>query len=402
MKERNKYDIILFLLIILTGFGTIGGAFTPVRIMTILCLPLLLSKWKCSNYIKPFLLFFLFFYAYCLVSLLWTPDTTQGLKELVYYPIQFLYFFEILVFSRYAIRPLKSLSWGWTMMIFFCSFIAIWEITTDNHLSMAMQEVGATSNVGDMIVQQMTASVTFHNPNAYVTILCYSFPWIVYLSLLKDNSSVQKAILYFTIIMSVIVIMFNMSRGGFLSFIIMGLIYLLLSPKTLGKTVLFILMGCIIAYILINYGSQVFAIMEARVSGGGLTHDDARSSIWSVCLQLLVSSMFLGVGVGGLTTALGGANTNIVASPHSLFFEMLTQYGVLFTLIFILFMLKEFSTSWRIKDSNRRLVLLMSLIAMPVYTIIDSSYMLGIFNLIATIYVFNHIETINKSVCFEK
>jgi O-antigen ligase len=333
------------------------------------------------------------------MSMVWTPDTAQGLKELVYYPIHFLLFGEIIVFSKYAKKTLRSLAWGWTLMIFFCSFVAIWEITTDSHLAMANEEGGELASIDNVIVQHMTASVTFHNRNAYVTMLCYSFPWIVFLTFLRKKSFLQNIIVYFSIVMSIVVIMFNMSRGGLLAFVIMGILFLLMSPKSLGKTVTFVFLGGILAYIFINYGSQVFLIMQARLTDGGLTHDDARSAIWIVCLQILANYGFIGVGVGGITAALQASSKNIVASPHSLFFEVLVQYGVVFTIILCVFFFRLFRDSWKLKDVSRRVVLLMSLVSMPVYTIINSGYLLSeyLFALVGTIYVFIYIDNIKNS-----
>lgn len=396
MKDWNKYDKILFILVLFLGFGNIGGALAPTRILAIIFLPQLIVKWKSSRFIKSFFSFFVVFYGFCLISIVWTPDPEQGIKELVYYPIHFIYFFEIIVFSKYANNPLKSLSWGWTMMIFFCSFIAIWELTTDQHLSFANEEGGETSSVGDMIVQHFNAIVTFHNRNSYVTVLCFSFPWIVYLTMFEKKKLLRSIILIFSIIMTIVVIMFNMSRGGLLAFIIMGAVYFLLSPKSVGKTLMYVLIGGVIVYILINYGSQVLALMEARTSDGGLTHDDARSAIWIVCMHLLVNSLFIGIGVGGITAALHNASNNIVASPHSLFFEFLVQYGVLFTIVLVFFFLILFKDAWKLKERKRRTTLLMSIIAMPIYTIINSGYLLdtSLFALIGTIYVFIYAEKI--------
>ncbi len=396
MRDWNKYDKILFFLVLFLGFGNIGGALAPTRILAIVFLPQLIAKWKTCGFIRPLFSFFVIFYAFCLVSIVWTPDPGQGIKELVYYPIHFIYFFEIIVFSKYANNPLKSLSWGWAMMIFICSFIAIWELTTDQHLSFANEEGGELSNLGDTIVHHFNAIVTFHNRNSYVTILCFSFPWIVYLTMFENKKLIHIFILIFSIIMTIVVIMFNMSRGGLLAFIIMGAVYFLLSPKSVGKTIMYIFIGGVIGYILINYGSQVFAIMEARASGGGLTHDDARSAIWIVCMHLLVNSFFIGIGVGGITAALHAASNNIIASPHSLFFEFLVQYGVIFTIVILLFLFGLFKDTWKLSERNRRTVLLMSIITMPIYTIINSGYLLdtSLFALMGTIYVFIYIEKI--------
>lgn len=397
MSEKyiwNKYDKYLFVLILFIMFGNIGGALTPSRPLALLLAPAMIKKWKDCKYVQHFFTFFVLFYLFCLFSILWTPDRTQGFKELVYYPIHILYFFELLVFAKYANHPLKSLAWGWTMVIFLCSFVALWELLTDNHLSMAVQEEDEVANIGGEIVSRFTASVTFGNPNAYVTILCYSFPWIVYMTQISTKKMYQKAIITFAFIMSIVVILVNVSRGGLLSFLIMAVVYVLLSSKTFWKSIGLIVLSAVGIYVLIEYGSDILAIIRMRAMGSEISSDDARISIWTVCINLLVNSFFIGTGVGSITAALQNASTNIVASPHSLFFEVLVQYGVVFTLILVVFILKLLIKSWHVKDKTKRMVLMMALIAMPVYTIINSGYLLGVdlFALIGTIYLFLNID----------
>lgn len=323
---------------------------------------------------------------------------------MIYHPIHFLFFFEVLAFAKFANNPLRSVSWGWAIAIFLCSFVAIWELTTDRHLSMAQQEGNEMKNVGDAIVQHMTASVTFHNPNSYVTRLCYAFPWIVYLMLTNEKGIIKKAVLLFTILTTLVVILFNMSRGGLLSFGVMGLVFFFLSPKSIGKTFISVIICVVFGYIIVNYGQDALSIMEARASGGGLTHDDARLGIWKTSLNILADYLFVGAGVGSITAALQGGNTNIVASPHSLFFEILVQYGVVFTFAVVCFLVKLYIGALKVKERNRKTVLLMSLFAMPAYTIIDSVYLLGVdfFALIGTIYIFIHIDSIQKDIICKK
>lgn len=401
MKEVNKFDYILAIMVALIMFGVIGGALVPARLFAILLIPLLLKKWKDCRYIKLFVVFFVVFYAFCLLSMIWTPDIIQGSKELVYYPIHIIYFLEILVFSKYAKNPTKSLSWGWTMTVFFCSFIALWELSTDNHLSIAKQESDELANIGEgILVQHLTASATFYNPNSYITHLCYCFPWIVYLVLIGEKGFVKRCVLFFSILMSVVVIFFNMSRGGLLAFGIMGLAYMLFSPKSVRKLFVAGIIIFFVIYVVVHFGQDALLILQARASDGGLTHDEARFSIWKVALNVLSDYWYVGVGIGGITAALSSASKAIVASPHSLFFEVLVQYGIIFTAIFLIFMLKVFKNAWRLKECDRKTALMMSLFAMPAYTIIDSSYLLGVnfFALIGTIYVFIHIDSIKTGI----
>ena len=72
------------------------------------------------------------------------------------------------------------------------------------------------------------------------------------------------------------------------------------------------------------------------------------------------------------------------------------QYGVVFFVIFVLWLVKVFVKSWNLGEINRRAVLFMSLFAMPVYTIIGGTYLLSphLFALMGSIYVFANEEKI--------
>ena len=382
----NRYDVLLVLLITSLAGGLYGGAFVAARFLAILFFPILIARMSRCGYIKSFISFFIIFYAYCLVSMLWTPDRVQGAKELVYWIVHFVYLCEILVFAGYANKPLKSISWGWTLMIFLCSVVAGWELLTNGHLPMAV----------DMPDTQKMAAVTFGNRNSYITALCFSLPWIAYLLFrMTENSFIEKSILYFAVLMSIMVLVFNSSRGGLLSFCVMAgvgvIVYRHSFMKNGFKTLValcFVVAGCA----LLKYSSLLsVASMSAR---GGLLHDTARISIWATCLQLLYESAFLGVGVGGMIASLQAyyliSGNEGVASAHNMFVEILMQYGVVWFVLAVLWLIVLFVKSWNLGERDRRAVLLMSLFAMPVYTIIDSGYLLSpqLFALMGSIYVF--------------
>lgn len=396
----NRYDVLLVLLIVSLVGGLYGGALVAARILAILFFPILIARMSRCGYIKSFLSFFIIFYAYCLVSMLWTPDRIQGGKELVYWIVHFVYLCEILVFAGYANRPLRSISWGWTIMMFGCFIVAGWELVTNKHLAVAV----------DMPLDLRMASVTFGNRNTFITLLCFSFSWIAYLFFkLKEFNIVEKFILYFVVLMSILVLFFNASRGGVLSFMIMLLVCLVVYRREFvmnGRKSMLILCGFVITtYLVGHYSLGAYPSISDMGTRGGILHDAARMSIWRACLQMLYGSSFVGVGVGGMTASLQSYNhifkDSVVASAHSLFMEILLQYGVIFFTITVLCVLLAFLKTVRVKNIERRAVLLMSLSSMPVYTIIDSVYLLSpqLFALIGSIYLFANEEKLHLISC---
>ena len=245
---------------------------------------------KCG-YIKSFIFFIIIFYAYCLVSMLWTPDRVQGAKELVYWLVHFVYLCEILVFAGYANKPLKSISWGWTLMIFLCSVVAGWELLTGEHLYMD----------ADVHVWQTVATSTFGNRNTYVSVVCSSLPWIAYLMFKSFESGfIEKIILCFVVLMSVVVLIFNGSRGGFISTCIMvfvgSIVYGHVFIRRGFKSLVVMFFFGVVFYVLFNHVLAFFVAADAR---GGLLHDRDRMSIWGACLQILYSYWLVGCGIGG-------------------------------------------------------------------------------------------------------
>jgi len=393
---NNKYDKFLFLLIAVLCTGTVGGVFQLSRVVTIFLLPALLPKYYGAyRLVRPLVIFFIIFYLFCCISILWTPDKSEGFKELLYFPLHFLYLIEIIFFSYYAKNPTKSISMGWVSAVALCSIVAFWELTTGQHLSMTTTLMDyANTEFG--IIDRFTAAVTFGNYNSYVTFLCYSLPWVLF-QMTQSNTIKTKAVVIFALVMSAVAILFNASRGGLLTFIIIGIIWFLRSPKMpIQKTIIFTIIIFGGYFLLINYGSDLLLMIEARTGDGNLTDNNSRTAIWRVALDCLFNTLGVGTGVGSVAAALGQGDTSIIASTHSLFFEFLMQYGIFFTLVVLLFLLRMFMNVRRIQDMNRKLVLYMSFLSMPIYTIIDSGYLLSpsLYALIGTLYVFVYLDKI--------
>ena len=395
----NRYDMFVVLLTTCLCFGNVGGALQVDRILAILLAPAMLSVYsKAHNlYLNKLLKGLLFIYLYIFITLFWTSDSSEGLKEIVYFPVHFILMLEIIVFCRKAKNPLNSLSFGWLNMALFCSLVAIWEITTGNHLNVAREEA-SSYNTGMAIVQHLTASVTFSNYNSYVTILCYSFPWIFY-NLIGERKRLLVKVLSFSVLMiSTVIIIINASRGGVLAIISMVITYALVSKKARSNSIVIITLIAVVAYALLQYKDTLFAVLTARASEGGMFTDDARTIIWSNALKTFRSSMGFGVGVGGLDASMAQFSKGGINVTHNMFLEVLVQYGVIVFFAVLLFLWRLFKRTLRI-DDQRKVVLLMSFVSMPAYFIIDSTYLLTchFYVLIATLIVFANYELLRRN-----
>lgn len=388
-ENFNKYDLMVILLIFSFGFGNLGGAIQVSRVLAILFAPIMINVKMRKNYVhKNIIVLFVVFYLFCIFSLIWTPDLDQAIKELVYYPVHFLIFLEIVVFSFKANKGCESISIGWMSAVFFCSIIAYWEITTGNHLQIANEQGGAR-HFESGVFEQLTASVTFGNYNSYVTFLCFSFPWLYYL-VMSGKSFLRRIVPLVAIVLAILVILFDASRGGILTFLVMTLIFVIKSSRSFTKYAVVIFFTFSIIYVLINYGGDTVQIIQARAGDGASLEATGRQQIWKDAFQAFLNSFFIGTGLGSITKAMEAVNPNGVASPHNMFLEFLTQFGLFFFIPLLLFLLRLLILTLKKVDSPIKIALLMALIALPLYAIIDSVYLLSahLYGLLGTIYYF--------------
>ena len=391
-EKRNIYDTLLVLLIFLLGFGNIGGALRLSRIAAIVLLPVLVYQYGKCKYIKGIMWGLIAFYAFCLISLVWTPDQEEGRVELAYYLVHFAYFLEIVVFARYSNNALKSISLGWLLAVAFCCGIAYWEITTGNHLSVAKDQKG-TYNTGTEILNFMRSNATFFNSNSFVTFLCYGLPWLVFGMRLKSGFF-MKAFYLVALGASIVIALMNGSRGGLVSILIMGLIYVSMSFRSISKGVYYVLLLIPIASVIYYfYTNSMFAVLSARASLDGNLDDESRYTIWSNALKAFGDTYGFGTGIGGMSDAMEIYARGGVTITHNIFLEIMLQFGIVFVCVFVCFLWQQLKKALRV-EQDRKMVLLMALVAFPVYGIINSGYLLDVqlYGLLATIFVFANYE----------
>ena len=396
-ENGNIYDKFLILLIFLLGFGGIGGALRLSRIAAIAFLPLLAAKYERCLYAKRASWIFLLFYFYCLISIIWTPDKDEGLVELVYYPVHFVLFLEIVIFAGNSRNALKSISIGWLLAVVFCCSIAFWELVTGNHLSITKEQKDVW-NTGTEIITYLRSNATFYNSNGFVTFLCFSMPWLFY-GFRLSNGFYKKLLFVLVIVIAIIISLLNGSRGGLLSIMIMSLIFIVMSFKDQRKRVINTLLLILAFYaIYYFYTNSMFAVMTTRVSDSVLSGDDARFVIWNNALKAFGDTYGLGTGIGGMHEAMKEYALSGIVITHNIFLEFFLQYGIIFGSVFVYFLWCQFKKALQL-GSDRKMALLMALIAMPVYGVINSGYLLDahLYGLLATIFVFANYERIKIS-----
>lgn len=393
-EKRNKYDLYLILIPLTLAFGAFGGALQLTRLLGLILIPELLRHYRSAKpLINGIFIWVSLFYIFCVFSMLWTPDRSEGFKELVYYFTHFIVLLEIVVFSKKANNSLRSLSLGWLWAVTLTLVVALWEFTTDQHLSFAYDDSDLMMNAGNgEVVQRLFASVTFGNPNAYVTFLCFALPFLLF-NLLSADFGKKTIWSISAVILTIITLLLDASRGGILAMAVMGVIFIFMAPKSKHFNILLVLLISVLLFILYWYRDVIFLVIGLRAADGAMFSDDARSVIWSNALKAFWDSGGIGVGIGGMQKAMRTVTSGITVT-HNLFLEILLQYGFLFLIVFVVSLIRLFFKSRKIKDKSVKITLYTSIIAMPIYTIITSQYLLDpvLFVCLASLVVFANYE----------
>ena len=393
---HNKYDIYILLLIVSTIFGNIGGALTAPRLLGILLVPKLFGIVNRENlkYLSSLRSWCVAFYVFSLISMLWTPDKAEGFKELVYYFVHFLIFFEVIVFSRKALSPLQFITIGFALCVLLTSVVGFWELAADNHLAYSKMDEAKASNMGGEIVLRKFAAVTFYNLNGYVTYLCFGLPFLLYGFSLEEK--LLKRLSFIALVIAIVLILCNASRGGMFTIVICLAVFFLMSPKNKSLIYSFLVLIGGLLYILYKYGESILFILTMRLTEGGATTDDSRFEIWGNALKVLVEYCGFGCGIGGMHTAMAKFANGGITITHNIFLEVLCQYGVIFCLAFVFFLFKQFKTGLTLLDKKRRVLVSIALVSFPMTCIINSGYLLDpqLFIVLASIYVFANYERI--------
>ena len=103
--EMTKYDRILILIIFSQIFGLFGGVFQVTRLLALASIPLLITSLrdcKMTKDMKTAGFLFVLFIAIGLLSVFYSINQENSLKEALYMSINCLLFFEIIFFYKKA------------------------------------------------------------------------------------------------------------------------------------------------------------------------------------------------------------------------------------------------------------------------------------------------------------
>ena len=389
----NRYDWILFFLVALLVFGSIGNGAQPVRLFILAISPFMLTDTmrgahKGVYYYRFECIFLLFWFLWSVAFFFKSVEEIESLKHVIYLFVHILGFLEVLWAARRAHTPQESIKYGWLVLILLSIPVAVYEFVTDFHLTMSVQDTGSTLYVNGVHIERPFASVTFENLNSYNTVLCWALPSLFMCNLYPRNKF-NKVLGFLLMGITALIIIANASRGAILCMVLMLATYVYAYYKTgrnrvLLLTVLFVGIGT-----LVYFFGELFVLILERFSDQGMS-DDGRAENIVMGIRAFLDSYGLGIGIGNYGPIMGDVYRVEFAAPHNLLLEVLVCFGLFIAIGFVGMFVHIFRICLRKGTQKNRSMLIFCAAALVFAGIIDSNYLMKAttWMFIASVYIY--------------
>ena len=331
---------------------------------------LLLYNNKVSKYAFFFLIIWLL---YALLSILWVIDRTMAWKDILY--ILFgIATFVFLVSIKDGYKAFKQdFTHCWTRVFFVVLLVSVWEMYTAKHLissfTVALHQLGPFHQLNNVPV------FTFDNPNHFAIYACLSAIIFIMAILHKKNIILNT----FLIFLNLFLVYILSSRFGIITFIFIGLITLIVffqnqNKEKVQKAVLSLSRFLVMAFFLVIsifgfhkiervHGELADSLVASNpnkktklMDSLSITHYeppfnkisiDERLSSNVLRRNLILDGIYffkesngLGVGAGNFKSYIragkGHYQTDGIDSPHNWVIEIISQYGAVIIILFLI------------------------------------------------------------------
>ncbi len=366
----SKYDFYIIIIFLFLTFGILGGAFQPIRIISIILFlyysPLIINNLK-QNKSQFYFVSFLGIYSFFSIFL-YIENIKESFISFIYILINLIFYSVFITFYKESNLKFKSIVIGVYVFLTISLSYSIYEITTGNHLSTNLDH-GIES-----LMNRSYSSFSFGNYNTYVMILIMMLPILIY-SIINYNikNKIYSLILFF---LASYVIIINGSRtGAVLLLLTLGLFLLNRSKNFVyGLISKIVVLG--LGFSLLIQNMNVFDTLFLRLSNSGF-ESAGRVENLTLPINGLISNVFLGFGIGNYQFyMLENYPNKLILAPHNFFGEIFYELG-LFGLILILYNLYS-STVLAIKR-NDKFIFFTFLLIFPFFCMINSGYLMGVY-----------------------
>lgn len=379
IQRSNRYDYYLVIIIALVFFGEFGGAFQPIRIVSFVSMPftlLFIYNYRFDKKVQYCISCLGICFLYIFVSLLWTCEFGEGVKEVIYYICHMNLFLLLLYCSYKSTNPVKFVVLGWIILFVLTIPVAFVEIFFDYHLPLSAFDSNFTQYVGGETVVKKFASVTYGNYNGYVVVLCY-VSYFLCVSFFFFN---RYKLLFFLYVCLLVVLLFNASRGGLLCIALNSIVFLFYFFRNSSRLKMnrYKIISAIILIVLVsaNYSYVLFDQILYRLTNvESLYEDTSRLELYYIAFLIILETNTFGAGAGSMLVRVGEYTSGVTAL-HNVFLEIFVQYGLGIFLFFCAFLINNERRLLKIRDNSSKMFAYSILISLPIIFVIDSGYLL--------------------------
>ena len=312
---------------------------------------------------------FLFFYLVWLFGFIYTENFAYGQDSIhkakyLLFPLFFLSFLD----KRFSFRIISAFILGMLLseLVSYCI------------------RFGLLPHELFIYSYEIYKSFAYNNPAPFFTHsdhnigLSIVVSFLLYQLLNKDNSKIIKIVSVLFIITASINITFIGSRTGYVLYLFLIALVLIIScKKNIKKAILVALLITIpISFLAYNYSSMIHKRVDLTLESFNniLNNDNYNSSIGlrlgfaKYSLDVIKQNPIIGVGTGDYMDAVHSvipakhryiANTNLISQPHNVYLKTLLQFGVV-GLIFLLFIFYRLFSYKDIDSYNKGLIVILS------------------------------------------
>lgn len=282
------------------------------------------------------------------------PSIDRALVEVAALGFGFVTGLTMLQLRSYVLPALHALRRGWVLAFLATGAIAVWELTTGQHLPSS-----AVERAGQGQLQGIAIS-TFGNQNNYAAFLLLTAPFLFW-SHAASRFRTLRAFYAACLLLLPGLLVLTASRVSLLGLAAeVGLLWLMVPRYRSRLLAYFLVLGglglAVVQYLELEL--RMLYELSVVLEGGGVGGGGSIAKRWNLLLAglwLLVGSSGLGIGPGGFEVLFRQRqvpfDTGGLVNPHNFWIEVLSQYGVL---IFGAFVLWVVYLALQVEQARRR------------------------------------------------
>lgn len=274
-------------------------------------------------------------------SVFWAPSVATAITDVLAVAFGFGVGIALLALGATKESAMPWLRRGWVTAFLVTGGVAVWEITTGNHLPSAFVE-----NMPDYALRTLAIS-TFGNPNNYGAFLALALP----LLLLSYDSATRpfwRALYGLMIPLLFVAVFLSASRSALLGVLLQMLLYVFVFGTM--RRIVWAVIGAV--GILVGAAYAGMSLEEFRLLAklqGAFSDSALESGSLSIRLSLTLNGLWmiatsygLGVGAGGYEQAVQDPQvpfgTGGLINPHNFWIEIASEYGLVVIGLFVILM----------------------------------------------------------------